>query len=547
MTSAEPYVPRYIDIGINLTDPVYSGVYHGTQHHPGDLAAVINRAHEVGCSKLIVTGSDIRSAWDALKLADEHPTVYATAGIHPCSSSAFSGPSPLDPDEIIVDPDKSAAVEVELKALIGHARSYNPHNLVAFGEFGLDYDRLEFCNKTVQLHSFKTQLKIAALLDPPLPLFLHSRAAHKDFVALLKGAFGSRLERLRGGGVVHSFTGTYEEMMELQDLGLYIGVNGCSLKTKENCDVVSKIPLGSIMLETDGPWCEVRQSHEGWQRLLASKPVPKPEPDQPQKRPKKKKGEANKAEGESEMPRRYRLVKKERWEKDVMIKGRNEPCNIELVAEIVALLKGVTVEDICEAAWANTEELFGLADKDLDDKAAWLDDHADYGGDVHNARGFHNGRYVGPCRRPKKRYSSEPHVILKETATANDDSGRPIAEDADWEANPDDDEAKHADDEAIGLDEGEIGLEDDYVDNEVGYNPSRKDKDEMEYLLQKLRVEDRREAEQGMNEKPDDDCYELMADDFEKEELEAEFNEGGKNLDHPGARPGRRRRRRSSR
>jgi hypothetical protein len=66
------YKPRYIDIGINLADPIFRGKYHGTQRHPDDLAAVVGRAQEVGCSKLMVTGSDFETSRDALKLADEY-------------------------------------------------------------------------------------------------------------------------------------------------------------------------------------------------------------------------------------------------------------------------------------------------------------------------------------------------------------------------------------------------------------------------------------------------------------------------------------------
>jgi TatD DNase family protein len=236
---------------------------------------------------------------------------------------------------------------------------------VAFGEFGLDYDRLHYASKEVQLHSFAVQLALAASLKPQLPLFLHSRAAHADFVRLLKEAFGERLERLEKGGVVHSFTGTVEEMRELMELGLHIGVNGCSFKTAENCAVVKEIELSRLMLETDGPWCEVRPSHEGWKYLVefeakakaaAAETVDEPEKPKQQQQQGKKKGQKK----EPEVPDRYKVVKKEKWEEGAMVKGRNEPCTIERVARIVAGIKGVSVEEVCEAAWENTVKVFGL-------------------------------------------------------------------------------------------------------------------------------------------------------------------------------------------
>jgi TatD DNase family protein len=83
-----------------------------------------------------------------------------------------------------------------------------------------------------------------------LPLFLHSRAASEDFERLLK----PRLEKLPRKGLVHSFTGTMEEMRRMLDLGLDVGVNGCSMKTEENIEVVREIPLERLQIETDGPW-----------------------------------------------------------------------------------------------------------------------------------------------------------------------------------------------------------------------------------------------------------------------------------------------------
>lgn len=394
--------PDRPQIGINLADPIFRGVYNGKQRHDDDLRGLVDRARHVGCTKLIVTGSSFKTSRDALALAKDYPgTVYATAGIHPCSSSIFDpahphsheedgdgehtpacGPDPDKPipdDGIAYDPEKTEAIISDLRRLVEDARAAGPQQqqqLVAFGEFGLDYDRLHYCARSLQLHSFRAQLSLAASLSPQLPLFLHSRAAHGDFVACLRAAFGDKLERLDKGAVVHSFTGTVEEMRELMDLGLYIGLNGCSFKTAENCEVVRAVRLDRLMIETDGPWCEVRPSHEGWKYLVeidkkemaaAETPVPVLPPSengeaQPAARQPRKKQQSTKKpqKKESEVIERFKTVKKEKWVEGAMVKGRNEPCMIERVAKIVAGVKGVSVEEVCEAAWRNTVKVFGI-------------------------------------------------------------------------------------------------------------------------------------------------------------------------------------------
>ncbi|KAK0099411.1 hypothetical protein ONS96_008438 [Cadophora gregata f. sp. sojae] len=337
--SMQTWEPRFVDIGINLTDPVYIGLYHGKQQHQNDLAAVVQRARDVGCEKLIVTGSDLKHSKDAVRLAGEFPnTIYATIGVHPCNAQS------LTPETLS---QLTTFAQTSTKA--GQA--------VAFGEIGLDYDRLELCPKDIQLRAFEQQLSLAVELQ--LPLFLHSRAAHADFLRLLS----EHEKDLPKRGVVHSFTGTMEEMRELVERGWHIGVNGCSLKTQENCDVVKEIPLHKLHLETDGPWCEIRPTHASSAILakmredLGFAPKPKGKPGN---------GKGAKVDAvEGEDPGMgwgggWKSVKKEKWVEGAVVKGRNESCFIGRVAWAVAGIKGLSVQEVADAAWRNSVEIFGL-------------------------------------------------------------------------------------------------------------------------------------------------------------------------------------------
>ncbi|OXV11486.1 hypothetical protein Egran_00751 [Elaphomyces granulatus] len=302
---------RYVDIGINLGDPVFRGSYHGKKVHDDDLADIIQRARDVGCLKFMVTGSDLRESEHAIRLAQDYPGVcYATVGVHPCQAKTFDS-FPGGPVQMLD----------ELKELA--LQSKKAGFAVAFGEIGLDYDRLFLSPKDQQLKYFEAQLDLA--IEIQLPLFLHSRAASEDFERLLR----ARLDKLPKRGLVHSFTGTVEEMTRLVSMGFCIGVNGCSMKTDENLEVVKKIPLDSLQIETDGPWCEIRATHASAKYLKDAPPLPK-------------------------------AVKKEKWQQGCMVKGRNEPVAIAQVAHVIAGAKGIPVEEVCEVAWNNSTRMFGL-------------------------------------------------------------------------------------------------------------------------------------------------------------------------------------------
>ncbi|KAF4551669.1 Deoxyribonuclease Tat-D-like protein [Elsinoe fawcettii] len=313
-SAASPVALKYADIGINLSDPIYRGVHHGKKAHEDDLKYVIERAVKAGCRKLMITGSDLVESKKAIEIAKEYPGLcYATVGVHPCSAHTFDshpgGPSAL------------------LAALRDVAKAGKEEGTVtAFGEIGLDYDRLQLCDKETQLKYFKLQLDLAVELQ--LPLFLHSRAAADDFDSIL----GARIAELPKRGCVHSFTGTKEEMDRIIKTGFDVGINGCSLKTEENLEVMKEVPLDRLQIETDGPWCEIRPSHASSKHL----------------------------DGAPELPK---AVKKEKWDKEFMVKGRNEPCTIGKVAHVIATVKGIKVEEVAEVAWKNSIEMFGLGEQ----------------------------------------------------------------------------------------------------------------------------------------------------------------------------------------
>lgn len=65
---------KYIDIGVNLGDPVFQGIYHGKRAHESDLEDIIQRATAAGCLKMMITGSDLEQSKIAIKLAETYRT-----------------------------------------------------------------------------------------------------------------------------------------------------------------------------------------------------------------------------------------------------------------------------------------------------------------------------------------------------------------------------------------------------------------------------------------------------------------------------------------
>ncbi|CAH1163608.1 unnamed protein product [Phaedon cochleariae] len=294
---------KFIDIGANLTDAMYTGVYNGSMKHESDIQEVLKRSWDAGLCKIILTGGNVQESKKALELAQNEDRLYCTVGCHPtrCGEFEENGESP-------------AGYLEQLKNLI----SVGKNKVVALGECGLDYDRLKFCSKDVQKRYFELQLTMCETVN--LPLFLHCRNAADDLYEILV-----KYPKLRG--VVHSFDGSVVEAKRFIDLGLFIGLNGCSLKTKDNLRTVETLPSDRIILETDCPWCEIKPSHAGYCFI-------------------------------SEENRSIPSVKKEKWTPNNMVKGRNEPNNIRQVLDIVAGVRNEDTSILCEKIYQNTLSLF---------------------------------------------------------------------------------------------------------------------------------------------------------------------------------------------
>jgi TatD DNase family protein len=206
-----------IDVGANLTHDSFDD----------DRDEVMQRASDAGVNRFIVTGSSIQDSQDAVALAATMPgKIYATTGVHPHHAS-----------------DYSDSVHETLAELTSRP------SVVAVGECGLDYFR-NFSPQDQQREAFKRQLDLAA--QSGLPVFLHQRDAHEDFLKILTPAMGGIAR-----GVAHCFTGGAEELAAYLDLGLYIGITGwvCDERRGDNLkNIVDKIPLDRLMIETDAPY-----------------------------------------------------------------------------------------------------------------------------------------------------------------------------------------------------------------------------------------------------------------------------------------------------
>ncbi|HUW71673.1 MAG TPA: TatD family hydrolase [Candidatus Humimicrobiaceae bacterium] len=121
--------------------------------------------------------------------------------------------------------------------------------VVAIGEIGLDHKEEYASFKKEQKEIFLKQLELAKELH--LPIIFHCRMAHKDLIETLNKWKAAGSEQLKG--VVHCFTGTWNQAEKYLAMGLYLGFNGIIFKMNLD-DIIEKTPLDKILIETDCPY-----------------------------------------------------------------------------------------------------------------------------------------------------------------------------------------------------------------------------------------------------------------------------------------------------
>jgi len=190
-----------------------------------DREQVLERARQAGISLALAIGSgdgppDLEVA---IRLADSVPWLYATVGVHPHDARK-----------------SNAAAFTKLEELCRHSK------VLAIGEIGLDY-HYDHSPRDVQRDTFIAQMEIAQRAGKPI--VIHTREAWNDTLDLIRGNW-------RGTGIMHCFSGDYQQAACCLDLGFMISFAGMITfpKAQPLRDVAARLPLDRILVETDSPY-----------------------------------------------------------------------------------------------------------------------------------------------------------------------------------------------------------------------------------------------------------------------------------------------------
>jgi len=251
---------------------------------------------------MILVGSESKTSNRALSYANKYEKgVYAAIGLHPIH---------LHEGEVDTgDPSSSFySARSEDFDYGSYEKMAKFEKVVAIGEIGLDYYHLDPRSdipaiKRKQKEAFINQLILARNLN--LPVIIHCRQAHDDLYQILsdfRKEYASLIPSREPWGVIHCFSGDEDLAWKYFQLGLLISFTGLITFSQQWDDLIRKIPIDKIMIETDSPYMT-------------------PEP--------------------------YRG-------------RRNEPLLVQYVAKRIAEIKNMKIEKVAEATSATARSLFRI-------------------------------------------------------------------------------------------------------------------------------------------------------------------------------------------
>jgi len=218
------------------------------KRYQDDLDEVLKRAYENDVRYFIIPAADINDLKRAVALSNLHKNIYFAVGVHPYHA-------------------KDLDIQY-LKKFITHKKC------VAVGECGLDYYRLPENKdeikkeKELQKKAFIAQIELSIEYD--LPLIVHIRDANKDSFDILK----SYKDKIRG--VLHCFNAS-EMLVELKE-NFYFGIGGVVTfkNAKKLVEILPKIPLQRMLIETDSPYLSPhphrgKRNEPSFTKIIASK------------------------------------------------------------------------------------------------------------------------------------------------------------------------------------------------------------------------------------------------------------------------------------
>ncbi|WP_041185958.1 TatD family hydrolase [Candidatus Kinetoplastidibacterium galati] len=208
-----------IDTHCHLDDVIFRSV----------SSRIYQRAQSSGVKVIIAPSTNINN-FDIIKnLAHNYEGVFYSLGIHPLS----------------INLNSHSDLNLLYKTI---SNVISDKKFIGVGEIGLDFRKIyDDANIYFQKEYFVKQLLIAEEFS--LPLIIHSVKSQDIVLSLLK-------KRHNSGGIIHSFSGSYQQAISFINLGFLLGFGG-SITYKRNTKVrhnASSLPLDSIVLETDSPY-----------------------------------------------------------------------------------------------------------------------------------------------------------------------------------------------------------------------------------------------------------------------------------------------------